>query len=157
FNPELFQKNFKVIHMRHQPEGLDVFDIASPEQRRSIVKALTSEPYGAEVIIFDNKAYLAQSEKDEDDSVEQRPLNKLFKEFQRHGAGCISVQHSDKSGQTYRGSSGQGAVFDVIIGLRVYNKNQKSPFELWYQKTRHFKPTEDEARTKTEIIDHQED
>lgn len=71
---------------------------------------------GAELVLLDNFSTLCEV-MDENDAAAMTPTLGFLLRFKQARIACVLVHHSNKGGETFRGSSKLATTFEVIIGL----------------------------------------
>ena len=111
---EKLEKNFHFEARQKQPGGVIFTDLSDPLSRETLIYRATEAR--AELIILDNLSTLATL-KDENSASEFTDIIKFILRLKQEGIACLLVHHSNKGGETYRGSSNLVAPFEVVIGL----------------------------------------
>jgi hypothetical protein len=74
----------------------------------------------AELVLLDNFSTLSEV-MDENDAAAMTPTLRFLLRFKQARIACVLVHHSNKTGETFRGSSKLATTFEVIIGLMKPN------------------------------------
>lgn len=115
---EIVRQNVLIIARQDQDPDADFPDIADTEEGggQRFVFDLARQ-HGADLVILDNFATLAEVE-DENDASAMNPVLSFLMRLKQGSIAAILVHHSGKSGETYRGSSKLEATFEAVIGLK---------------------------------------
>ncbi len=118
-------------------------DLADPEWKHRVIQYCRKEE--VKVLILDNLATLSESLEDENSAANWNPLNSLIVALKKEGVATIIVHHTNKTGQSYRGSTSIETTLETSIGLeRVEGENDGAAFRVVFKKNRaHGKPESD--------------
>ena len=108
------RRNLTVLSRQDQGGDVAFPDLAQPGGRDKIIDH--ARAVDAELIVLDNFATLADVA-DENEAAAMSPVLAFLLRLKQDGRACILVHHSNKSGETFRGSSKLATTFEVIIGL----------------------------------------
>jgi hypothetical protein len=113
---EAARKNLQVIPRTMQDVDVPFFDISDEETQNAIIKRVVEDRI--DLLILDNLTTLADGMGDENAVDQMRPVLKLLMNLKRTNVAVLLVHHSNKNGNTYRGSTSIAATFEIIMGLQ---------------------------------------
>lgn len=116
-------RNILILSRNWQTEAAEFPDLGDRESHRGKpsgqdVFVAIAKKHGAELVLLDNYATLAEVS-DENDGAAMTPTLAFLLRLKQAKIGCVLVHHSGKSGDTYRGSSKLATTFEVILGLKA--------------------------------------
>lgn len=112
-------QNLSLIARQFQGPKVAFPDLAKPEGQEEVLRQITS--HGAELVILDNFATLAEVQ-DENEASAMTPVLTFLLKLKQAGVACILVHHSGKTGADFRGSSKLSTTFEVILGLKAHDE-----------------------------------
>lgn len=135
-----------VFPKAEQDHRAEFVDLASPEWKHRIVEYCKSE--GIELLILDNLATLSESLEDENSAAGWIPLNSLIVALKKEGVATLLVHHTNKTGQSYRGSTSIETTLEQTIKLeKVDTEAEGAAFKVSLGKNRSFGKPEVDGKT----------
>lgn len=90
-----------------------------------------------DVIVLDNLSTLSSGMDNENDAVAIEPLNELIVSCKKEGIAVLLVHHTNKNGESYRGSSNISTTLETIIRLAdVKGPKEGAKFQVLLEKDR---------------------
>lgn len=113
-DPEAIRENLHVSARQFQHNGAIFTDLSDESSRETLIyKAKKGK---VDLLILDNLSTLATVD-DENAAGEFNDTVKFLLRLKQEGIACILVHHSNKTGESYRGSSKIATTFEVIMRL----------------------------------------
>lgn len=135
---EAVQRNLFFEARQYQHAGTIFTDLSDGRSRETLIDKIKRG--GVELVILDNLSTLATVD-DENAAGDFNDTIKFLLRLKQEGVACLLVHHSNKTGESYRGSSKIATTFEVIMRLgEVSRKATDSPnttrFRLTWDKFR---------------------
>ena len=112
---EKMEKNLHILARQEQGGGRIFPDLSDEKGRETLL--FLAKRGGAELIILDNLSTLT-SFNDENAASDFNDIVKFLLRLKQEGIACLLVHHSNKCGESYRGSSKIATTFEAIIQLK---------------------------------------
>lgn len=129
-------KNLRLLVRSHQDPEASFPDIATPEGQQTIYARARGTK--ADLVILDNFSVLAGVD-DENDAAAMTPVLTFLLRMKQAGIATILVHHSNKGGDSYRGSSKIATTFEAVVGLKANSgvaSRHTAAFDLAFTKFR---------------------
>ncbi|BBF94483.1 AAA family ATPase [Blastochloris tepida] len=129
-------KNLRLLVRSHQDPNAPFPDIADEEGQDVVFSR--ARCMKADLVILDNFSVLAGVD-DENDAAAMQPVLTFLLRMKQAGIATILVHHSNKGGESYRGSSKIATTFEVIVGLKQNHgvaSRHTAAFDLAFTKFR---------------------
>lgn len=129
-------RNLVMLARQAQHPDVEFPDLGTPEGQRTLLRKVRAGR--VDLLVIDNLSTTFSCE-DENSAAAIRPAVKLLMRLKQAGVACILVHHTNKTGESYRGSSMLATTFEVIFGLTrgADMKDDHGPaFELTFSKFR---------------------
>jgi KaiC/GvpD/RAD55 family RecA-like ATPase len=136
-------RNLTILARHSQDPETEFPDLGAPEGQRAIVAKCRRGK--VDLIVLDNISTLFTSLEDENSAAAVRPAVKLLMRLKQAGIACITVHHSNKGGESYRGSTMLATTYEVIIRLTKgtdTRDDKGTAFEVTFEKFRGLKRDE---------------
>lgn len=114
-NTESAGENVTLLSRQDQDPNKPFLDIASDEGQSALFERIRRERF--DLVILDNFSVLADVA-DENDAAAMHPVLNFLMKLKTAKVATILVHHSNKGGDSYRGSSKITTTFEVVMGLK---------------------------------------
>ncbi|MBL6082287.1 AAA family ATPase [Belnapia sp. T18] len=114
--------NIEIRARQLQKPGTWFYDIGDPQTQRELSAYICVA--GIEFIILDNVTTLTDTLGDENSADAIKPVLTFLMDLKTTNVGVLLIHHSNKGGNSYRGSTALMTTFEVAMGL---NKPQEAP------------------------------
>ena len=129
-------KNLRLLVRSHQDPNAPFPDIADKDGQDVVFSR--ARGMKADLVILDNFSVLAGVD-DENDAAAMQPVLTFLLRMKQAGIATVLIHHSNKNGESYRGSSKIATTFEVIVGLKQNNgvaSRHSAAFDLAFTKFR---------------------
>jgi hypothetical protein len=135
-------RNLSILARQAQDPEAEFPDLGTPEGQRAIVQRCRRGKI--DLLVLDNLSTLFTLE-DENSASAVRPAVKLLMRLKQAGVACLVIHHSNKGGESYRGSTMLATTFEVILKLSKgadTRDDKGTAFEVTFEKFRGLKRDE---------------
>lgn len=135
---EALRENLHFEARQYQPAGTIFTDLSSEASRETLLYKIKKAR--AELVILDNLSTLAAVD-DENSAGDFNDTVKFLLRLKQEGVACLLIHHSNKSGESYRGSSKIATTFEAIMRLEAVDRKasdrpETTRFRLTWDKFR---------------------
>jgi hypothetical protein len=128
-------KNIEFCTKTNQDPKAQFISLAAPEDREPIIR--WAKRKRLDVLILDNLSTLCGGLEEENSATAIQPINDLIVSCKREGISVILLHHTNKNGETYRGSTNILTVFETSLRLAsVAGPKEGARFSVLVEKDR---------------------
>jgi hypothetical protein len=130
-------RNLVILARQAQSPELEFPDLGTHEGQQLVLQKCRRGKF--DLCIADNISTLVATLEDENSAAAMRPTVQWLMRMKQAGIAVLAIHHTNKGGESYRGSSMLATTFETIIALRKTSETRDTEgpaFELSFDKYR---------------------